>query len=67
MPEEPMSEDEKWQRMMKSCREAIKIINAQNKRDDPYYEFREPEYLNWIVGADYHKTLWNKVYQDPRR
>lgn len=47
-----MTEDEKWQAMMFSCRKACGILGK---------EFKEPEYLNWRVGASYHRGLWAKV------
>jgi len=47
-----MTEEEKWQAMMVSCRRACKILSE---------EFREPEYLNWPLGSRYHDDLWAKV------
>ena len=45
-------EQEKWQKMMSSCRKACKILNT---------EYREPEYLNWSAGRKYHENLWTLV------
>ena len=61
--ERKMTEDEKWQAMMSSCREAIKIINAKEfKKPNPkYLDFEEPEYCNWPVGSSYHRSLWGVV------
>ena len=50
--EEVMTESEKWQAMMASCRKACRILGE---------EFKEPEYLNWSVGAHYHDDLWARV------
>ena len=47
-----MTEDEKWQNMMSSCRKACKILGE---------EFQEPGYRNWIEGRSYHEALWRKV------
>lgn len=47
-----MTEADKWQAMMVSCRKACHILNI---------EFAEPEYLNWKIGARYHDDLWGKV------
>ena len=54
MPDEKVgaSEEEKWQAMMMSARGACKIIGV---------EFKEPDYLNWKVGSDYHRGLWREV------
>jgi len=53
----PMTEEEKWQRMMASCRKAANIIGI---------DFREPPYLDWKYGSQYHRTLWRQV-RDKRR
>lgn len=48
----PMSENEKWQALMFSCRQAAKIHNE---------EFHEPEYLDWKAGVKYKEDLWGAI------
>ena len=47
-----MTEQQKWQNMMFSCRKACKVLNI---------DFVEPMYLDWKNGNKYHDTLWGQV------
>jgi hypothetical protein len=47
-----LTEEDKWQAMMRSCRKACRITGE---------EFVEPDYLNWFAGSHYHRALWRNV------
>ncbi len=47
-----MTEQEKWQILMHSCRRACKLLNI---------DFKEPMYLDWTAGRNYYSTLWGQV------
>jgi hypothetical protein len=47
-----MTEQDKWQILMHSCRRACKLLNI---------DFKEPMYLDWTAGRNYYSTLWGQV------
>lgn len=49
----PISEEEKWERLLHSIRKAAHILGR---------EVAEPDYLNWAVGRDMNDNLWAQVY-----
>lgn len=51
-----MDEFDKWEELVKPIKQAAKILNIDLTEADL------PEYLNWKVGADMHRKLWDKVY-----
>lgn len=58
MPDKPvgLSEEEKWESMMRSIRKAAKILKIDLTERDI------PEYLNWTEGSRLHDDLWDRVY-----
>lgn len=46
------TEHEKWENLMKSCRQVCKILHE---------DFQEPMYLDWTAGRNYYQNLWGRV------
>ena len=56
-----MTEEEKWEELLRSMRKAARILGMTLEEDDL------PEYLNWFSGAKMHQNLWDQVYLQNQR
>lgn len=50
-----LNEQDKWELLMASIRRAANILGID------LTERAMPDYLNWFIGRDMSKRLWNRV------
>ena len=56
MPSYKMTEEEKWEALIRSINKAAHILGKELTEKDV------PEYLNWRVGTEMNHRLWSEVY-----
>lgn len=52
-----MSEEDKWEALIKSIQKAARILGKDLTERDM------PDHLNWFVGRNIHDELWGEVYR----